>query len=81
MHTYREAIRGASVDEAPSAATVWVLYPGTETVFFDEERGRMRGLPEDPASLRGVGALPLVPGEEPVELASLLRGLVTEGSR
>ena len=44
MHTYREAIRGSGTDAKP-VASVWVLYPGIETVFFDQERGRLAGSP------------------------------------
>ena len=39
MHTYREAIRGRRCGRQKPVASVWVLYPGTETVFFDEVRG------------------------------------------
>lgn len=78
MHTYREAIRGADADAKP-VASVWVLYPGTGFRFFDEQRGQLTGLPDESVELRGVGAIPLAPGEEPALLAAVLRRLVHGG--
>ncbi|HEX2652877.1 MAG TPA: DUF2357 domain-containing protein [Xanthobacteraceae bacterium] len=52
MHTYRDAI--------VSLRTAFVVYPGTEYVFFDRHQGAQR----DPAALHnadGVGAIPLRP--------------------
>lgn len=56
MHCYRDAI--------PEARSVWVLYPGSTKEFFYFEADRQ--------SLAGVGTLPLVPGDDPCELTSVL---------
>jgi predicted component of viral defense system (DUF524 family) len=76
MHTYREAIRGAAGTDARPVASVWVLYPGSETVYFDELLGRSSQLPAEGVALRGVGAIPLVPGEDPSQLGALVRRLI-----
>ena len=70
MHTYRDAI--------PSAHSVWVLYPGTETRFFGIGHTRWDGTGRPPEPLEGVGAVSLKPGPDPLErlrpvLSSLLR--------
>jgi len=75
MHTYREAIRGSSAVDVKPVATVWVLYPGSEFRFFDEERGRLYELPED-ITPQGVGAIPVAPGDDSVILAELLGRLL-----
>jgi hypothetical protein len=55
MHTYRDAIS--------SARSVWILYPGTETRFFSDG-GRVTTVYDTlPDSLCGVGAAPLLPGD------------------
>ena len=62
MHTYRDAIHGAS--------SVWVLYPGAGSApdFFED--------PDliAPSALSGVGALPLRPGDHvaPARLDSII---------
>jgi hypothetical protein len=57
MHTYRDAI--------PAARSVWVLYPGAETRFFDVNLrpacSRVADLPEE---IDGVGAVPLRPEDD-----------------
>jgi len=54
MHTYRDAI--------PNAHSVWILYPGTETRFFDATKGTMSTtLVTLPMKFEGVGAIPLLP--------------------
>lgn len=70
MHTYRDAI--------PSARSVWVLYPGTETRFFGIAHTKWDGIGRPPEPLEGVGAVSLNPGADPLErlrpvLSSLLR--------
>lgn len=60
MHTYRDAI--------PRAETAWVLYPGTEFRFFDEEAGKCEVPGKMKPNARGVGGIPLLPGEEQDEL-------------
>ncbi len=61
MHTYRDAI-----GEAQGA---FVLFPGSRTTRFTEQEA----LPP----WHGIGALPLVPGEEPADLRTLLEGFLT----
>ena len=58
MHAYKDALGrdGASV------ATVRVLYPGTEEVFY----------PANAEGTEGVGAVPLVPGKASEELERVL---------
>lgn len=55
MHTYRDAI--------PSARSVWILYPGSDFCFFDEEHGRISDADRIVVPAEGVGAIPLLPGE------------------
>ena len=67
MHAYRDAIR--------DARSAWVLYPGTEAVYYNASSGPSL------ASLRpeseGAGALPLRPSDGRVpELDRVLRGLL-----
>ena len=74
MHTYRDAI--------PSARSVWVLYPGTETRFYPEsDDGILHTLDaKEQLILDGVGAVPLVPGSADApesEISRLVRLLVT----
>ena len=52
MHTYRDAIAGLK--------TAFVVYPGTEFVFF-ERSGVRRTDPTTVALADGVGAVPLRP--------------------
>ena len=52
MHTYREAIRGVPV-RMPSRWRRLGALSRDRDGFFDEDRGRIRGLPEDPASCGG----------------------------
>ncbi|MDZ4064647.1 MAG: nuclease domain-containing protein, partial [Coriobacteriia bacterium] len=62
MHAYRDALGrdGAHV------ATVRVLYPGTQEVFY----------PSQPGGVEGVGAVPLVPGASADQLRTVLGGLL-----
>ncbi len=70
MHTYRDAISGLR--------TAFVVYPGSEFVFF-ERRGDRRTRPADVVSPDGVGALPLRPADDDpaASLRDLLRALIT----
>lgn len=58
MHTYRDAI--------PEARSVWILYPGSEVRFFGIGLERWDGNRPLPERLEGVGAIPLVPGQDPL---------------
>lgn len=64
MHAYRDALGcdGANV------ATVRVLYPGTQEVFY----------PSQPGGVEGVGAVPLMPGGRADELRSVVAGCLMQ---
>lgn len=67
MHAYRDAIR--------DARSAWILYPGTESAFYDAELGPQPGAPGPEAG--GVGAISLRPGEgNRADLDRVLRGLL-----
>ncbi|MCA9653328.1 MAG: DUF2357 domain-containing protein [Myxococcales bacterium] len=68
MHAYRDAIS--------NARSVWILYPGSELRFFDEVGGRVDGLEELPEVPRGVGAIPLRPGEQGDAIAQLVQRML-----
>jgi predicted component of viral defense system (DUF524 family) len=70
MHTYRDAIS--------EMRTAFVVYPGTEFVFF-ERSGNKRSMPESVGLVDGVGAIPLRPADaDPsTNLRQLLRILFT----
>ena len=61
---------------AETVSSVWVLYPGTEFVFYDVARGRIVDLPEATGALTGVGAIPLAPGQDMSELIATLGRLL-----
>jgi hypothetical protein len=61
MHTYLEAI-----DKAKAAV---VIYPGTETVFY-EKTGDVYHRPFDIFAARGVGAIPLIPRTDSTRLST-----------
>lgn len=65
MHTYRDAVVGVK--------TSFVVYPGTEFVFF-ERHGTKRTVPNDLAMADGVGAVPLRPAD--VDPAAALRDVL-----
>ena len=77
MHSDREAIGHRPGPGAKPVETVWVHYPGTELAFFDQERGRLKALPDDLLRPRGAGAVPLVPGESSALLTSLVERLLS----
>ena len=70
MHTYRDAISGL--------ATAFVVYPGTDFVFFERD-GDRRIRPADVVNIDGVGALPLRPADHDpaASLRDLLATLLT----
>ena len=70
MHTYRDAISGLK--------TAFVVYPGSEFVFFERD-GSRRTRAADVVCADGVGAVPLRPANSnpPVSLCDLLRVLLT----
>jgi len=77
MHAYRDAIQRAH--------SVWILYPGSEARFFglDGQAATSTCQPlELPASVDGVGGVPLVPLAGPAAqhlVGSLLRHLLQAG--
>jgi uncharacterized protein len=74
MHAYRDAI--GACRGAETVSSVWVLYPGTEFVFYDVARGRVLELPEAFGGLSGVGAIPLMPGQDMSSLTATLGRLL-----
>jgi len=71
MHTYRDAISGIQA--------AFVVYPGTEFVFFERTRNRLT----DPSAITqgdGVGAVPLRPSasDPACVLRALLRKVLTK---
>lgn len=57
MHCYIDAIDGVR--------SAMAVYPGTEFIFFPRERGLpVAHRAEDAGTAEGVGAVPLIPGEE-----------------
>lgn len=68
MHTYRDAIAGAR--------SVWILYPGSEFLFFDEAAGRIASAEKLDASANGVGAIPLAPAGSAEAASIVLRRLL-----
>lgn len=68
MHTYRDAIANMKAS--------FVVYPGTEFVFFERGKGR-RNSPNEIAVFDGVGAIPARPdGAESLVLMGLVRSLL-----
>jgi predicted component of viral defense system (DUF524 family) len=66
MHTYRDAVRDLK--------TAFVVYPGSEFVFF-ERSGARRSDPTSVQLIDGVGAVPLRPADP--DPAATLRGVLT----
>jgi predicted component of viral defense system (DUF524 family) len=64
MHAYRDAIR--STDGSPVVAFAAILYPGTESQFYDRE-------------LAAFAARPLTVGTTKTEIASFLEGFLSDG--
>ncbi|END0095964.1 TPA: DUF2357 domain-containing protein [Pseudomonas aeruginosa] len=70
MHTYRDAIT--------AMRAAFVLYPGSEFVFFERAMGR-RNAPNEIVTFDGVGAIPAKPeGAEPAVLLEVMRALLKE---
>jgi len=57
MHAYKDALRSGGA----KAATVWVLYPGSEFVFYDEGGAKLSSPQDLEAGASGVGAIPAAP--------------------
>lgn len=74
MHAYRDAI--GSCRGSDTVATVWVLYPGTEFVFYDVALGRVGAPGGSLGEMSGVGAIPLMPGQEMSSLVATLGRLL-----
>ena len=69
MHTYRDAIA--------NARSVWILYPGHETCFFDLHAGPRESLDSMSQPIEVVGAIALTPeATEDTCLTQVLRQLV-----
>lgn len=71
MHTYRDAIHHLKA--------AFVVYPGTDFMFFDRSAGRQTNSNNLPRNLDGVGAIPLRPAPDASfpELQSVLRIVVS----
>jgi hypothetical protein len=74
MHAYRDAI--VSCRGSYSVSTVWVLYPGTEFVFYDVAVGRVTALGPSDSEMSGVGAIPLTPGQDMTKLMETLQCVI-----
>jgi predicted component of viral defense system (DUF524 family) len=79
MHAYRDAIGG----EGRRVGSVWVLYPGDQFRFFAEDAtradtGEAVARLASAGALRGVGAIPMVPGagERFAELGAVLKAVL-----
>ena len=71
MHTYRDAIR--------EARSVWILYPGTEMSFYVIDGTKLKKATEVvPRQFDGVGAIPLSPGGDALEVNRVLTALVRD---
>jgi hypothetical protein len=68
MHTYRDAL--------PRTRSAWILYPGSEFVFFDVEHGRLGSATELRGTALGVGAIGLVPSSSTGQLDVVLSRLL-----
>lgn len=71
MHTYHDAI-----DEVRSA---WVLYPGTEKCSFHPRSSCASRLNTE-RTVDGIGAVPVVPGEDLRELVTLVGAMLDSAS-
>lgn len=72
MHTYRDAIENMQ--------SSFVVYPGTEFVFFERGKER-RSSPDDIDTFDGVGAIPARPdGAESLILFDLVRSLLDKSN-
>ena len=76
MHAYKDALGARRDRDRQKVRSVWVLYPGDDTAFFSETRGRTKDVPDRREDLVGVGALPLQPDREPSELRRALRAML-----
>jgi len=78
MHAYKDALGARRDQERQKVRSVWVLYPGDSTAFFSETSGKVGAVPNQRDDMIGVGALPMQPGREPVELRRVLRTMLPE---
>ena len=78
MHAYKDALGARRGQERQEVRSVWVLYPGDATAFFSETAGRVSAVPGRRDDMIGVGALPMQPGREAVELRRALRSMIAE---
>ena len=78
MHAYKDALGARRGQQRQEVRSVWVLYPGDATAFFSETGGRVSVVPGRREDVIGVGALPMQPGREPVELRRALRSMLGE---
>jgi hypothetical protein len=58
---------------------VWILYPGSDFCFFDEERGRISEVDRLVVPADGVGAIPLLPGEKGDVIERMVVRMITSG--
>ncbi len=77
MHAYKDALDARRHQERQDVRSVWVLYPGDATAFFSETGGRVSVVPDHRSEMIGVGALPMQPGREPVELRGALETMLS----
>ena len=78
MHAYKDALGARRDQERQEVRSVWILYPGDATAFISETGGRVSTVPGRREDMIGVGALPMQPGREPVELRGALRSMIAE---
>jgi len=78
MHAYKDALGARRGQQRQEVRSVWVLYPGDATAFFSETGGRVSAVPGRREDMIGVGALPMQPGREPLELRRALGTMLGE---
>jgi predicted component of viral defense system (DUF524 family) len=78
MHAYKDALGARRGEQRQEVRSVWVLYPGDATAFFSETGGRVSAVPGRREDMIGVGALPMQPGREPLELRRALGTMLGE---
>jgi hypothetical protein len=78
MHAYKDALGARRLQARQEVRSVWVLYPGDATAFFSETGGRVGVVPHRREDMIGVGALPMQPDREPMELRRALETMLTD---
>ena len=76
MHAYKDALGARRGRQRQEVRSVWVLYPGDATAFFSETGGKVTTVPSRREDMIGVGALPMQPDKEPLELRRALRTML-----